>query len=145
MVCLRKDYCKQFQFGPTQVGKIWERKRHDGNKRTQALRVCMAYGCLDGFCLKIAFPTSTRFLESWKLQQVWRYNETNVTAVHCPWLRNSGRKTILASWYINPNDLQRKPDFLLRCTQASNYNYIPRYCELKNMYTYIQMSPINCS
>ena len=33
--------------------------------------------------------------------QVWGYNETTVTAVHCPWLGNSGRKT-MASWFIHP-------------------------------------------
>jgi len=49
--------------------------------------------------------------------QVWGYNETMITAVHCPWLGNSGRKT-MASWYINPKDLENLMDCLLRCTQA---------------------------
>ena len=74
--------------------------------------------------------------------QVWGYNETTVTAVHCPWLGNSGRKT-MASWFIHPKDLEN-PHGLLASLHASNY--IPRYCELMNKvnFTYIQMSPINC-
>ena len=44
--------------------------------------------------------------------QVWGYNETTVTAVHGPWLGNSGRKT-MASWFIHPKDLENLMDCLL--------------------------------
>ena len=72
--------------------------------------------------------------------QVWGYNETTVTAVHCPWLGNSGRKT-MASWFIHPKDLENLMDCLLLVARKQLHPKVLWVDEQNELYIH---SPINC-